>query len=86
MATAEPFVISLESELVTDAIRDLSMAYDAVIHRHGEAFRHLERRIEELVEAPSGVELSAIADGRFVITPPAEWMAILAEAKRLGVI
>jgi hypothetical protein len=79
--------LSCETELVTDCIADLQRAHEALTHRHGAAFRDLERRIEQIEPGDGdGFDFPEIEPGRMVMTPPPRWVALVAEARALGVI
>lgn len=78
----------LERDLIADAIAEFERVMQALVHRHGPAFRQLERDIDAwakiaIEDDPPGVE--DLGGGRFVITPPAGLQAILADARALGV-
>lgn len=76
--------VTFETELVEDAIAEILRIRQALVHRHGQDFRALERTIETLEDGPGEVELAGMDDGRFVLRLP-KLQAIIAEAKRLGV-
>lgn len=81
--------MSMEMELVSDAIDALLLAHSRLSKHHGDAFRALDRRIEALLEEDDLGRLDMLplgADGRFVVTPPEKLQALVDEARRLGVI
>lgn len=79
----------LDPDLYKDAVRDLCGLHEALGHRHGPAFRELERRIEAALENPEHPELRQLGiDGDALIVlalPPASMLALIAEARRLQV-
>lgn len=76
-----------ETDLVHDCIADLRRVHEALTHRHGAAFRDLERRIESIEEEDAGTfGFPEVEAGRMVMTPPPRWVALIAEAKTMGVI
>ena len=82
-------VMSLEMELVSDAIDAVLLAHSRLSKHHGDAFRALDRRIEALLESGELGRLDMLplgADGRFVVTPPDALRGLVDEARRLGVI
>lgn len=85
---SRPVEIRLETDLIADAAEDLRRVHAALTKRHGDAFRALERRIDGLGEAGGLPCLHPLPDDTVTLlaTPPQEWLDILAEAKRLGVI
>jgi hypothetical protein len=86
---SRPVEIRLETDLIADAADDLRRVRAALAKRHGAPFRALERRIEALGEAGGLPDLHPLSDDSTVTllaTPPKEWLDILAEARRLGVI
>lgn len=78
--------LSVETDLIADAARDLLAANEAVRHHHGEAFRALENRLQALADSSEKPDLHLIEGGVFIVTPPQEWLDILNEARRLGLI
>lgn len=82
-------MLRLETDLIDDAINSLMRIREALPRRHGDAFRALERRLEALPARELEAGLRSLPDSEaisFIATPPQEWLDILAEAKRLGVI
>ncbi|MAB00121.1 MAG: hypothetical protein CMN87_12185 [Stappia sp.] len=78
--------ITVEGEMLRDAIDDLVRAHAALARRHGSAFRDLERRIEAIAECGTALlELHKVG-GRLVAAPSGELTAVLVEARRLGVL
>jgi hypothetical protein len=76
----------IETDLVHDCVADLVRVHMALTHRHGHRFRRLERRIEELEEAPAPkMTYERLEAGRWVMLPPTEWTGLIAEARALGV-
>lgn len=78
--------LSLETDLVADAARDLLAVHAAIGKRHGDQFRALDRRLMALPIDAGKPGLHALEPGLLVATPPQEWLDILAEARRLGLI
>lgn len=76
----------IESDAVVDAARELSTLAEALRSRHGDAFRALLRRIEAIEAAKFEPVIRTTDDGAIILTPPAEWTAILAEARKHGVL
>jgi hypothetical protein len=79
---------TLEGELISDAVDGLERVHKALAHRHGAAFRRLDRRIERIVTGEVSIEapgLRYLGDGRFIAIPPRQFLDILDEAGRLGV-
>jgi len=85
---AEIFLhLEIETDLLDDAIAELVRIHQALAYRHGDAFRALDRRIEEIAEGglPEAPMLESLGGGRFVAIPPAALLALIAEAVILGV-
>lgn len=79
--------LAVETDLVHDCIADLRLVHEALTHRHGASFRNLERRIESIEEEDAGTfGFPEVEPGRMVMTPPKRWVALISEAKILGVI
>lgn len=81
--------IRIETDLIADAAGALLRVRTALGKRHGEQFRELKRRIESLGTGEPQPGLTSLPDSEaisFVATPPQEWIDVLAQAKRLGVI
>jgi hypothetical protein len=80
---------AVEMDLVRDCLDDLMRIHEALTYRHGDRFRSLERRIEAVEEDLTGTEAFGwpeIEPGRMVMTPPPRWVALIEEARALGVI
>lgn len=76
-------------ELVRDCLDDLMRIHEALTYRHGERFRDLERRVEGVTEDMGTTESYGwpeIEPGRMVMTPPPRWVALVDEARAMGVI
>lgn len=78
--------LRIESDAVVDAARELNALSDTLRNRHGEAYRALLRRIDAIEVVTFEPIIKTTDDGAIIMTPPAEWTAILAEARKLGVI
>lgn len=81
--------LTVETDLVLDAIADIERIFCALAKRHGQRFRDLERRIERLMDLDAnwGVPQShSIGDGRFIFEPHPELKGIIREAREIGVI
>ncbi len=80
-------VLRLEDDLVVDACNELKAITSALPKRHGDRFRVLERRLQALSQNIGEPSLERLIDSLiFVVVPPPEWMAIIREARELGVI
>jgi hypothetical protein len=82
--------LTLETEALDDALRDLELIARRLAGRHGAVFRDLDRRVAQLnehgIEAETWDALRELESCRFVVVPPPEIVALLADARRLGVI
>lgn len=80
--------ISCETDLVLDCIADLQRVLEALVTRHGDRFRDLERRIERLNadDFSNDRDFPEIEPGRMVMVPPPRWVALVDEARAMGVI
>ncbi len=79
--------LTAETELLHDAANDLLRAHEALAGRHGDRFRQLERRIETVGEAiVEPGEAVALEPGRWIFAAPPAWLALIAQAKAMGVI
>lgn len=78
--------IEIEGDAVQDAVRDLLRVRDRLTHRHGAAFRGLERRIEAIAESKPAFQTHILDGGTIMVLPPRDWVDILTEAKALGVV
>jgi len=81
--------LTVEMDLVGDAIDDVERIFRALARKHGPAFRALEREVERLMNGDA--ELSPppfhhIGGGCYVAEPYPELAAIVREARALGVI
>lgn len=77
--------IKAEFESLHDALADLERAYGALRSRHGDRFRELERRIEQLADGDAEISVESIGGGTFVPVS-AKLSGILADARKMGVI
>lgn len=79
--------LTLETDLVWDAVGELARAHRALASRHGAEFRMLERRIEEAVDNDDygDLALHMLPDGFVIVEPPALIKDLLVEISRLGV-
>lgn len=80
--------VSVETELLADALAELDHIMSRLAFRHGEAFRDVERRIARLIDGAeplSGFGMADLGPGRLVLLPPSELAAVIADARRLGV-
>lgn len=81
--------LTVETDLVWDAINTAMIVVERLRSRHGDRFRVLERRFEAFAFQPepwAAGEHAEIEPGRFVLAPPPELMSLISEARRLGVI
>lgn len=84
--------LTLETDAVTDAVRELKAVSLSLAGRHGEAFRALDRRIDRLVGEEGSSDLSAcfafhvLEPCHEVMVPAGELMEVLIEARRLKVL
>lgn len=92
MAHAVP-TLTLETDAVSDAMRELEAVAAALARRHGEAFRALDRRIGQMIGDDDGgvdwstcVALHTLEPCREVMVPAGELMSVLNEARRLKVL
>lgn len=82
-------VCRFETDLVHDAVDTLLRVHQALTHRHGERFRSLERRVEEVFEQDargSSIGVASLDGGVVLLTPPLAWRALITEARTMGVI
>jgi hypothetical protein len=77
----------------SDPVADLLAAWECVARelpkRHGVSFRDLDRRMSAIVEGEAPVsapDVHDLGEAMLIVTPPREMVAIVAEARRLGVI
>lgn len=78
--------ITVETEILQDAIEDLKRVHAALAMCHGPDSRGLDRRIEATTECGRDLfELHKVG-GRLVAAPSGELAAVLVEARRLGVL
>ncbi|HWV44115.1 hypothetical protein [Pseudorhodoplanes sp.] len=87
MASVRTLSIRFEADLISDAARDMEMIWRALPKCHGEKYRDFERRFEESCRIASfdpGIE--RLDDAWFIVTPPAAFQSMIAEARALGII
>jgi len=80
---------SVETDGMLDAIADLERVSEALPRRHGAAFRDLDRRLCAIFEGDIAItppDVRYLGDGIFVAVLPIELSALLATARRIGVI
>lgn len=88
MASLHPS-ITFETDLIWDALATAVVITERLRTRHGDRFRQLERRIEAFAFGPGAWapgDHFEIEGGHYILAAPSEIMAIIAEARRLGVI
>jgi hypothetical protein len=73
--------ITVETEILQDAVQESQRVHGALARCHGREFRDLERRLEAVAE----FKLHKVG-GRLVAAPSGELTAVLVEARRLGVL
>ena len=79
--------LRLETDLIQDAVDDLSRIHEALAYKHGERYRDYERRLEALMKTEvSTAEFKPIGPGWLVAIPPVEFTKMIAEAQNLGII
>ena len=78
--------LTAETSFIQDAIVTVSRVHDALSRRHGQRFRALDRRIEAIAEGFTVPEPVHLGDCIFCFPAPPEFVAIIAEARALGVI
>lgn len=81
--------LTIEMDLLFDAIGDIERIFGALSTCHGQKYRALERRIENLIGddvALSDLKLRDLGIDRFIVEPPVEVTAIVRRARDLGVI
>lgn len=79
--------LTAETDLIYDALDSLSRIHHALVHRHGAAFRALEKDIEALGE--QSLDLGHphdLGEGVFVFEPPRQFVDLIDRARALGVI
>lgn len=79
-----------ETELLHDALNEVGRIGGALVSRHGDVFRALDRAIEALIESGDWVGEAKDVPGdpgecRFVLMPSAAVRDIIARAARLGI-
>lgn len=83
------FTVSVESDPVQDLLVDWERIVTALARRHGDTFRDLDRRMSAIAEGETTVsapEVHDLGEAFLIVTPPREMTAIVADARRLGVI
>lgn len=90
MATTR-IAVQWETEAVIDAFGEMHRVVRALAKCHGQRFRDLDRRIDDLLESVADGTKKYVLGCKWlgthcVFTPPAEVTAILRDARRLGVI
>jgi hypothetical protein len=87
--TSLELLVSVEMELIQDAVDDLALIHERLARRHGEAFRQLERRIEAVGVDGANLgtfDMLPLEGMRLVATVPSVVAGLIADARRLGVI
>jgi hypothetical protein len=69
-----------------DAADDLEALRRALAHHHGAPYRELDRALEQLEHHPQAPLMTDLGQGHIMISPPPAWAAVLARARRLGVL
>lgn len=77
-----------EMHLINDAINDIGRIFKALAKCHGDEYRALERRIEDIAGGGkvSRSEVHWLDPERCMLEPPIELKEIIHEARRLEVI
>jgi hypothetical protein len=84
---AAPLTLTVESELIYDALDTLARIHAALARRHGDKFRALERDIERLADERLTLrDPHPLGDGWFIFEPPAQFTSMIDRANALGVI
>lgn len=82
--------LHVEHELYSDVVRDLVGVMAALVYRHGEPFRILERQIEALLDDLPDADVHDLGldgDCLFIAAaPPPALLAPVREARRLRVV
>lgn len=79
--------VHFDTSALQDAVDELLEAHEALAALHGEPYRALEARIDALVRKDlPGPEVHRLVGGPLMLSPPEEVQAILAEARRLGIL
>lgn len=81
-------VIIAETDLIADIAATLALIHQRLAGRHGETFRALERRLDAVArgELDSGFPVHQLEPGRLILAPSAQLLALVADARALGVI
>lgn len=86
---AVQLTLTLERELVDDALESLVVLQRRLAGRHAADMRALRRRIDDFAEeetSEDAFDLTELEPLRFVAHPAGELAAILSEGRRLGLI
>lgn len=88
MITVGPLSVPIDLEAVYDAVNLVVHIHEKLRFRHGDEFRRLERRIDELAEdGPElGNQIDPMVGGGLIVHAPQALTDVIIEARRLGVI
>jgi hypothetical protein len=75
-----------EVDALMDVVPELAAIHQALTHRHGEAFRKLERDVERLVDGDIDVVMHDLGDGRLSFAPGPKVTDLLRRARAMSVI
>jgi hypothetical protein len=81
--------LTLEMDLVIDAIADVERIMRSLVKCHGQPYRTLERKIAHMMDGEIGLgepQLHEIETGRFIFDPWPELKAVIRDARELKVI
>lgn len=82
--------ITIESDVVVDAINELLLVHERLARRHGDTFRALDREIDRLIDMGAGALVADTRlDGdasRILLIPSPPVTAVLKRARELSVI
>lgn len=79
--------LTFETELLHDLVGELGHIVQALAHRHGDAFRQLDRDIDEWIELTDWrheLTFAPLECGRQILLPPSSGVALVDRARRLG--
>lgn len=80
--------LCFETDLLWDVVNSLQIVHRRLASRHGDPFRALERKLAGCADllTRETIGFADIGDGVVVMTPPPALVALVDEARALGVI